>query len=182
MSSTTTLTPSPAAPSSQGQGDQPSSQGQGDLPVVQGLEDSVPGVTQGSLNSLSAESAPAPATLLDSEPPCQPSPSLAASGQSHQQAGSGQEGDGAKSPSPKRSGKKKKKTRGLSAYTARSSFKLFSIATNACTWMLAKQGERRIKKVIKGIHLLQFAQHIHLLFWAKDHFHLNKRPDSLISR
>ena len=73
-------------------------------------------------------------------------------------------------------------TRGLSAYTARSSFKLFSIATNACTWMLAKQGERRIKKVIKGIHLLQFAQHIHLLFWAKDHFHLNKRSDSLISR
>ena len=55
-------------------------------------------------------------------------------------------------------------TRGLSAYTARSSFKLFSIATNACTWMLAKQGERRIKKVIKGIHLLQFAQHNHLLF------------------
>ena len=48
--------------------------------------------------------------------------------------------------------------------------------------MLAKQGERRIKKVIKGIHLLQFAQHIHLLFWAKDHFHLNKRSDSLISR
>ena len=29
---------------------------------------------------------------------------------------------------------------------------------------------------------MQFAQHIHLLFWAKDHFHLNKRPDSLISR
>ena len=73
-------------------------------------------------------------------------------------------------------------TRGLSAYTARSSFKFFSIATNACMWMLAKQGERRIKKVIKGIHLMQFAQHIHLLFWAKDHFHLNKRPDSLISR
>ena len=58
----------------------------------------------------------------------------------------------------------KRKTRGLSAYTARSSFKLFSIATNACTWMLAKQGERQIKKVIKGIHSLQFAQHIHLLF------------------
>ena len=38
------------------------------------------------------------------------------------------------------------KTRGLSAYTARSSFKLFSIATNACMWMLAKQGERRIKR------------------------------------
>ena len=110
MSSTTTfptLTPSPAAPSSQGQGDQPSSQGQGDRPVVQGPEDSAPGVTQGSLDSLSAESAPAP--LLDSAPPCQPSPSLAASGQYHQQAGSGQEGDGAKSPSPKRSGKKKKK-------------------------------------------------------------------------
>ena len=108
MASTTTfptLTPSPAAPSSQGQGDQPSSQGQGDRPVVQGPEDSVPGVTQGSLDSLSAESAPAPAPLLDSAPPCQPSPSLAASGQSHQQAGSGQE----KSPSPKRSGKKKKK-------------------------------------------------------------------------
>ena len=48
--------------------------------------------------------------------------------------------------------------------------------------MLAKQGERRIKMVIKGIHLLQFAQHIHLLFWAKDHFHLNKRSDSLIRR
>ena len=49
------------------------------------------------------------------------------------------------------------KTRGLSAYTARSSFKLFSIATNACMWMLAKQGERRIKKVIKGINLMLFA-------------------------
>ena len=48
-------------------------------------------------------------------------------------------------------------TRGLSAYTARSSFKLFSIATNACMWMLAKQGERQIKKVIKGIHLMLFA-------------------------
>ena len=48
--------------------------------------------------------------------------------------------------------------------------------------MLAKQGERRIKKVIKGIHLLQFTQHIHLLLWAKKHFHLNKGPDSLISR
>ena len=56
------------------------------------------------------------------------------------------------------------KTRGLSAYTARSSFKLFSIATNACMWMLAKQGERRIKRVIKCIHLMQFAQHIYLLF------------------
>ena len=40
-------------------------------------------------------------------------------------------------------------TRGLSAYTARSSFKLFSIATNACTWMLAKQGERRINKAFR---------------------------------
>ena len=48
--------------------------------------------------------------------------------------------------------------------------------------MLAKQGERRIKKVIKGILLLQFSQHIHLLFLAKDHFHLNKSSDSLISR
>ena len=66
-------------------------------------------------------------------------------------------------------------TRGLSAYTARSSFKLFSIATNACMWMLAKQGERRIRKVIKGLHLMQFAQHIHLLFWAKYHFHLKKK-------
>ena len=75
----------------------------------------------------------------------------------------------------------KKKTRGLSAYTARSSFKVFSIATNACMWMLAKQGERRIKKVIKCIHFMQFAQHIYLLFWAKDHFHLSRRPDSLIS-
>ena len=37
-------------------------------------------------------------------------------------------------------------TRGLSAYTARSSFRLFSIATNACMWMLANQGERRIKR------------------------------------
>ena len=72
-------------------------------------------------------------------------------------------------------------TRGLSAYTARSSFKVFSIATNACMWMLAKQGERRIKKVIKCIHFMQFAQHIYLLFWAKDHFHLSRRPDSLIS-
>ena len=49
-------------------------------------------------------------------------------------------------------------------------------------WMLAKQGERQIKKVIKGIHLMLFALHIHLLFWTKDHFHLNKRSDSLISR
>ena len=46
----------------------------------------------------------------------------------------------------------------------------------------SKTGWTQNKKVIKGIHLLQFAQHIHLLFWAKDHFHLNKRPDSLISR
>ena len=51
----------------------------------------------------------------------------------------------------------KLETRSLSAYTARSSFKLFSIATNACMWMLAKQGEHRIKKVIKGIHLMLFA-------------------------
>ena len=43
-------------------------------------------------------------------------------------------------------------------------------------------GGLRGKKVIKGILLLQFSQHIHLLFWAKDHFHLNKRSDSLISR
>ena len=43
----------------------------------------------------------------------------------------------------------------------------------------SKTGWTPNKKVIKGIHLRQFAQHIHLLFWAKDHFHLNKRPDSL---
>ena len=77
---------------------------------------------------------------------------------------------------------KKGKKGGLSAYTARSSFKLFSIATNACMWMLTKQGERRIKKVMKCIHLMQFAKHIYLLFWAKDHFHLTRRPDILISR
>ena len=44
-------------------------------------------------------------------------------------------------------------------------------------WTPNKKGNQS-----KGIHLLQFAQHIHLLFWAKDHFHLNKRSDSLISR
>ena len=47
-------------------------------------------------------------------------------------------------------------------------------------WMLAKQGERRTKKVVKRIQLMQFAQRIYWLFWAKDHFSIKqeaRRPN-----
>ena len=67
-----------------------------------------------------------------------------------------------------------KTNRGLSDYTALLLIQIIQYC-NKCLWRVNAEQNKTTppkKQVIKCIHLMQFAQHIYILFWAKNRFSL----------